>query len=68
MPCKKTFWILPHILDDNQGVFMKHKGVVPTTLIGLELIHQVIHVSKPIKHMANIAIKLDLSKAFDRIE
>lgn len=42
--------------------------MAPTTLAGLELIHQVVHASNSIKHRANIAIKLYLSKVFDCVE
>lgn len=38
-----------------------------TALVGLELIYQVVNANKSSKHMSNIAVKLDLSKAFDRI-
>lgn len=60
--------ILPTIIDENQGVFFKNKGVGSTALAGLELIHQVVYASNSRNHRANIAIKLDLSKAFDHVE
>lgn len=55
-------------MAENQGALMKSRGVAPIVLAGLELIHQIIHAPKSNKHMINIAIKLDLSKAFDRIK
>lgn len=53
---------------ENQGVFLKNRGVAPTALAGLALIHHVVHSFNSSWHRANIAIKLDLSKAFDRVE
>lgn len=47
--------------------FSKNRGVAPTALVGLELIHQIVYFPKSIDHKLNIAIKLDLSKAFNEV-
>lgn len=60
--------ILPHIIDEAQSAFLKNRGVAPTTLARLEIIRQIVHAPPTIQHVRNIGIKLDLSKAFDRIE
>lgn len=60
--------VLPNIVVENQSAFTKHTRVPVTALTGLEIIHQIFQASKSINHMTNVAIKLDLSKTFDRIE
>lgn len=57
--------VLPNIIDENQGVFLKQRGVAPIALAGLKIIHQVVHASNSTHHTNNLAIKLDLSEAFD---
>lgn len=49
-------------MAESQGAFLKNREAVPTALAGLELIHQVVNAPKFANHIANIAIKLDLSK------
>lgn len=58
--------ILPNVIDESQRTFLKHKGPASTALAGLELI--VVHVYPSQNHLCNIVIKLDFSKAFDRIK
>lgn len=60
--------VLSHIIDENQGAFIKNRGVALTALAGLEIIHQIVHGPKSIQHMNNVAIKLYLFKAYNRIE
>lgn len=60
--------ILLHLIDETQGVFLKNRGVAPTSLAGLEIIHQIVNTSPTIQHLCNIAIKLDITKAFDRVK
>lgn len=59
---------LLEIIDENQSASLIYRGATQTALTGHELIHHVVHSSKSTKHIQNITIKLDLSKAFDRIE
>lgn len=61
--CNRLVKALPTHISPNQCAFLKGKSASDNALIGLELIHQ-IYESK--SH--NIALKLDLSKAFDRVE
>lgn len=60
--------VLPNIIDPCQGAFLKNRGVAPTALTGLELIHHIVYSPLSKDHQLNLAIKLDLSKAFDGVE
>lgn len=60
--------ILPDIIPKTQGTFSKNRNYTTITLMGLELIHQITNDAKTKSHWCNIDIKLDLSKAFDRVE
>lgn len=60
--------VLPNIIHEFQGAFLKFRGAALTDLVGPKLIHQIVHVTKSKEHIQNIAIKLDLSKAFDQDE
>lgn len=60
--------ILPTIISKNQGAFLKNTKVSDIALIDQEIIN---HIAKPTKLKAqqqNIALKIDLSKAYDKIE
>lgn len=59
---------MPNTIAENQGAFIKKMGVSSTALASLELIHQVINAPKYANHIANIVLKLDLSKAFDKVK
>lgn len=50
------------------GAFIKQRGAAPTALVGLEILHQLVNASPTKDHLSNIAIKLKLSKAFNRVE
>lgn len=60
--------VLSDLIHESQGAFLKHRGACQIVLAGLELIHQIVNSTKSKSHMENIAIKLDLSEAFDRVE
>lgn len=60
--------VIHHIIEENQGLLLKHRVVAPNVLVGIEVIYQVTNAPKSTNHLINIAIKLDLSKTFDRIE
>lgn len=60
--------VLPNFIDDAQGAFMKGKNAATTALASLEIIHHILNSPKTTNNTLNLAIKLDLSKAFDRVE
>lgn len=64
----RLFHILPHIIDETQGAFLKHRGVTPIALAELEIIHHIVNAPPTKHHSTNIALKLNLTKAFDCIE
>lgn len=60
--------ILPNIIVENQGAFLKKRRVGPMAHVELKLIHNVVNATKSTNHMINIVVKLDLSKVFDKVE
>lgn len=60
--------VLPMIISENQDAFLKSRNASDIALIGLEIMHQIVKPSKSNTHRQNIALKIDLSKVFDKIE
>lgn len=60
--------VLPKIISDTQGAFMKNCGTTSIAFASLELFHQIFNNTNTPTHTRNLAIKIDLSKAFDHIE
>lgn len=60
--------IPPHVIEETHGAFIKQRGAAPTILVRLEILQQLVNVPPRINRLINIAIKLGLSKSFDRVE
>ena len=58
--------ILPHIVTENQRTFVSGCLITDNALIALELFHTMKKRSKG--RRGTIALKLDMSKAYDRVE
>ncbi|KAL6289100.1 hypothetical protein ACE6H2_006610 [Prunus campanulata] len=58
--------VLPEIISLNQSAFVEDMIIVDNILI----VHEILHSLKHIKGAENrhIALKLDMSKAYDRVE
>ncbi|XP_050207725.1 uncharacterized protein LOC126657132 [Mercurialis annua] len=58
--------ILPHILDASQNAFVKGRSIADN----ISLVHEVLHFLRTKKpgHKGYLALKLDISKAYDRLE
>lgn len=57
---------LPHIISGNQSAFVAGRIISDNVLIGQEVIHHL--KSKRKGKQSGMAIKLDMSKAYDRVE
>ena len=58
--------ILPYIIFENQGAFLSGRLIIDNVLIAFELMHYLEHKKEGINGFA--VIKLDMSKAYDRLE
>ncbi|OMO52841.1 reverse transcriptase [Corchorus capsularis] len=58
--------VLPNLIGDNQSVFVPDRMIYDNTMIAFETIHFM--RNKRFGHKAHMALKLDLSKAYDIIE
>lgn len=57
--------VLPHLISENQSAFVKNRSITDNVLIAFEMIH---HMSrKKSKNIGDVALKLDISKAYDRV-
>lgn len=58
--------ILNHIISPTQSAFVPNRLIIDNIIIGYECLHK-IRISKGKKH-GIVALKLDVSKAYDRVE
>jgi len=70
LPTKVLANRLKHILhkciSDNQSTFVLERSILDNTMIGIEVVHHM-KMSRRIRDK-NVAHKLDISKAYDRID
>ena len=58
--------ILPYIISENQSAFVANKLITSNVLVAYEIMHSIKHKNGGIDSF--MAAKLDMSKAFDRVE
>ena len=58
--------VLPHIISEYQSAFQSDKAIFDNILVAFETLHHM--KRKKIGKMGYMALKLDMSKAYDRLE
>lgn len=58
---------MPKVISDNQSAFVAGKHIQDNILVVHEILHLLLHKKKK-KDQAGMAIKLDMAKAYNRVE
>ncbi|KAM1777719.1 hypothetical protein ACFX11_044342 [Malus domestica] len=58
--------VMPKVISENQSAFVAGKQIQDNILVVHEILHSLIHPKKD--DQAGMAIKLDMAKAYDRVE
>ncbi|CAA0811982.1 Unknown protein, partial [Striga hermonthica] len=58
--------LLPSLISPNQSGFVKDRVISDNILLAQEMIHDISHADW--KRSLNVALKLDMAKAYDRVE
>lgn len=66
--CNRFTDILPLIIDENQGGFVKGHGTKVNTIIVLELLDFMLKQNPSLGHEAkHVVLKLEIQNAYDRV-
>ncbi|XP_060210427.1 uncharacterized protein LOC132637337 [Lycium barbarum] len=60
---ERLIYLLPEIISPQQSGFVKGRSIVENILLAQEIVHDIRIREKP----ANVVIKLDMEKAYDRV-
>ena len=58
--------ILPNVISNAQSVFIPNRLITNNTTVAFEMLHRMWHRRK--EKTSHMAVKLDISKAYDRVE
>ena len=58
--------ILPNVISDSQSAFMRDRSIIDNTTVAFEMLHRMRNRRKG--RIGHMAVKLDISKAYDRVE
>lgn len=62
----KLKWVLPFVISHNQCAFISRRLIIDKMITAYEVLHSM--KSRKKRKLGNMALKLDLSKAYDRIK
>ena len=58
--------LFPHIISENQSAFMSKRLIIDNVLVAFKTMH---HINqKKSGKVGEMVVKLDMSKAYDRVE
>lgn len=60
--------ILHTVIDSSQSVFISNRLITNNIIVGYECLHKIKHRREKKKNIGQVALKLDISKAYDRME
>ncbi|CAL2270845.1 unnamed protein product [Prunus armeniaca] len=59
-------FVLPHVITENQSTFVPNRMILDNVMATFEIMHTIKGVKKG--HDIKMALKLDMAKAYDRVE
>ncbi|CAN1332707.1 Putative ribonuclease H protein At1g65750 [Linum perenne] len=58
--------VVPKLVDLEQSAFIKGRSIIDNVMIAFEVLHSI--KRRPNANVGDVALKIDISKAFDRVE